>query len=94
MSMNHAEAERLFERYDQGKLDRSTTRDLHAHFKDCELCRSRIRLHRAAAPSGAAAQAQGLSSPETQRQIARNRDLLIKILLLGVAAWAVFKWKR
>ena len=92
--MTHAEAERLQERYFQGKLDRAETRGLHAHFKDCELCRSRIRLRRAAAPSGADAEGRGLSSPETQRQIARNRDLLVKILLLGVAAWAVFKWKR
>jgi|GEM_PF-4492278 hypothetical protein len=92
--MTHAEAERLHERYFQGKLDRAETRDLHAHFKDCELCRSRIRLRRAAAPSDGALESPGLSSPETQRQIARNRDLLIKILLLGVAAWAVFKWKN
>jgi hypothetical protein len=91
--VDHAEAERLYDRYFQGKLDRSETRELHAHFKDCERCRSRVRLQRAAAPT-ASGGAQGLSSPETQRQIARNRDLLIKILILGVAAWAVFKWKR
>ena len=91
--MTHAEAERLYDRYSQGKLERAETRELHAHFKDCELCRSRIRLQRAAAPSDDGRE-RGLSSPETQRQIARNRDLLIKILLLGVAAWAVLKWKR
>jgi hypothetical protein len=91
--VTHAEAERLYDRYFQGALERAETRALHAHFKDCELCRSRIRLGRAAAPRGDGG-AQGLSSPETQRQIARNRDLLIKILLLGVAAWAVFKWKK
>ena len=47
---------------------------------------------------GKGPQAQGkardLTDPETQKQIARNRDLLIKILFLGVAAWAVFKWHR
>jgi hypothetical protein len=92
--MTHADAERLYDRYFQGKLERAETRGLHAHFKDCELCRSRIRLRRAAAPAGDSLEARALSSPETQRQIARNRDLLIKILLLGVAAWAVFKWKK
>ncbi|HXB97166.1 MAG TPA: hypothetical protein VNZ54_03885 [bacterium] len=92
--MTHPEAERLYDAYFQGTLDRAATRDLHAHFKDCEQCRSRIRLRRAAAPTRDAVEARGLSSPETQRQIARNRDLLIKILLLGVAAWAVFKWKK
>jgi hypothetical protein len=92
--MTHAGAERLYDSYFQGKLDRAATRELHAHFKDCELCRSRIRLQRAAARSAGDSPAPGLASPETQRQIARNRDLLVKILLLGVAAWAVFKWKR
>jgi hypothetical protein len=91
--MTHAEAERLYDRYAQGSLERAETRELHAHFKGCELCRSRIRLRRAAAPSDDGSE-RGLSSPETQRQIARNRDLLIKILLLGVAAWAVLKWKK
>jgi hypothetical protein len=43
---------------------------------------------------GARGPARDLTDPETQKQIARNRDLLIKILALGIAAWAVFKWHR
>jgi hypothetical protein len=94
--MEHREAEALLPAYEAGRLDREGTRALHAHFKACEACQSRIRLRRAAASAGprAAGRAQGLSDPETQRMIARNRDLLIKILLLLVAAWAVFKWRR
>lgn len=93
--MTHAEAERLLPAYHAGALDREGTRALHAHFKDCELCRSGIRLRRAAAQRGLPEKdAGGLVSPEVQGQIARNRDLLVKILLLGVAAWAVWKWKR
>ncbi len=32
-----------------------------------------------------------LTSPETQAAMARNRDLLVKILLLLVFGWAVYR---
>jgi hypothetical protein len=94
--MDHAEAVKLLPAYDAGSLGREDTRALHLHFKGCDACQSRIRLRRAVSHAGpdASGPLQGLADPETQRQIARNRDLLIKILLLMVAAWAVFKWRR
>ena len=94
--MDHAEAARLMAAYESGTLGRPETKELHAHFKGCEACQSRIRLRRAMVGKGpqAPSLARSLADPETQKQIARNRDLLIKILGLGIAAWAVFKWHR
>lgn len=94
--MDHARATQLLPAYESGTLGREETRDLHAHFKACEACQSRIRLRRAALQAGGAGRLRprGLEDPEIQRMMARNRDLLVKILLLLVAAWAVFKWRR
>ncbi len=82
--------------YHAGRLDPGRMRELHAHFKVCEACRTKLRLGRAAA--GAARERErepgGLASPELQAQIARNRDLLIKVFLLMVFAWLVWKLKR
>ena len=94
--MDHARATQVLPAYESGALGREETRDLHAHFKACEACQSRIRLRRAAAQAGGPGRLRprGPEDPETQRMMARNRDLLVKILLLLVAAWAVFKWRR
>jgi len=92
--MEHAEAIRVMPAYHQGGLDRETVRAFHTHIKTCEDCRSRIRLQGAAARGKASPSSQGLASPETQAQIARNRDMMVKILALMALAWAVWKFKQ
>ena len=92
--MNHREAEALFPAYNQGALERSQVRDFHAHLKACEACQAHVRMQSTWAKASQAAPDLSLASPETQKAIARNRDLLIKILLLLVFAWAVFRLRR
>jgi anti-sigma factor RsiW len=87
--MTHAEAEAQFAAYNEGKLDRETTRAFHQHLKGCEACQSRVRLQNLVGKSKGRQASNALTSPETQAAIARNRDLLIKILLLLVLGWAV-----
>ena len=91
--MEHAEAQSLFTAYFNGTLSREQTRALHVHFKDCEACRSRIRLEKAMGDRKLRLDDNSLASPQVQNQIAKNRDLLIKILLLFALAWAVYKYK-
>lgn len=92
--MDHPQALGLMQAYFDGSLDRATVRELHAHLKDCEDCRSRIRLRKAGLQAGPVKDDRGLASPELQAQMARNRELLIKILALLVLAWAVWKYRR
>lgn len=92
--MNHREAERLFPAYNKGALERAQVREFHAHLKECEICQSRVRMQSTWAKASQAAPDLSLASPETQKAIARNRDLLIKILLLLVFAWAVFRLRH
>lgn len=92
--MDHPQAETLLPAYFAGRLDRETMRAFHAHLKGCEICRSRMRLQKAVAQSEGDRPDKSLTSPDTQAQIARNRDLLIKILLLMIFAWFVWKFKR
>ena len=87
--MTHAEAEAQFGAYNEGKLDRETTRAFHQHLKGCEACQSRVRLQNLVGKAKGRQKALELTSPETQAAIARNRDLLVKILLLIVFGWAV-----
>jgi len=92
--MDHAQASSLIKDYFAGRLDREMTRALHAHFNTCDACRARLRLQKAGVLASRDLMDRGLAAPETQAQIARNRDLLIKILLLMVLAWFVWKFKR
>ena len=92
--MEHAEAQSLFPAYFGGSLPREQTRDLHQHFKGCEACRTRIRLEKTMGDRMLGEVGKSLSSPQVQGQIAKNRDLLIKILLLFALAWAGYKYKR
>lgn len=89
--MTHDQAVPLLDAYRHGRLDREVVRQLHAHFKDCEACRSLIRLQRAALEGRTAMDELGLVSPEIQKQMARNRDLMIKILLLMFFALLVWR---
>ena len=93
-SLTHAQAELLLPQYQQGSLGREQVRALHGHFKDCEACRTRIRLQRALAHDPLKEIARDMSSPEIQKQMARNRDLLVKILLLLLFGFLVFRYKR
>lgn len=93
-ALSHSQAEGLLPSYQAGTLSREQVRALHLHFKDCEACRSRIRLQRAMAGRQGAADEGGLASPELQKQMARNRDLLIKVLLLMVFAFFVWRFRR
>ena len=90
--MTHAEAQACLGAYLSGGLDRESTRGLHAHLKECEACQSHVRLQHALGKS-AQPVLTGLP-PETQAAMARNRDLLVKILLLLVFGWAVFKMRH
>ncbi len=92
--MTHQEAQGLFPAYNKGALDRGQTRAFHAHLKECEVCQSTVRMQSTWAKASQAAPDLSLASPETQKAIARNRDLLIKILLLLVLAWAVHRFKH
>lgn len=93
-ALGHSEAEALLPGYREGSLDREQVRALHAHFKDCEACRTRIRLQRAVAGSQAGPDLSGLASPEIQKQMARNRDLLVKILILLLFGFLVWRFRR
>ena len=92
--MDHSEAQSLFADYFAGRLDRQATRALHGHFKECEICRTRIRLERAQLLGGRGPRERAPGAPDIQAQMARNRDLLIKILLVMIAAYFVYKMKR
>jgi hypothetical protein len=89
--MTHAEASQSFDAYFAGSLDRESTRALHQHLKTCESCQSRVRVQHAMGKSSLKETSKELTSPETQAAIARNRDLLIKILLLLVFGWAIYR---
>ena len=92
--LTHAQAEALLPGYQDGSLSREQVRGLHAHFKDCEACRSRIRLRRAMATGRQAGKESSGLPPEVQAQMARNRDLMIKILALMVFALLVWRFRR
>jgi anti-sigma factor ChrR (cupin superfamily) len=92
--MDHDEAESKFNDYFKGRLDREAARELAVHFKSCEACRSRIRLQKAVVQGRKSESDRGMASPEIQAQMGRNRDLLIKILLVMLLAWLVYKFKR
>ena len=93
--MEHSEAQSLYPAYNNGSLSREQVRDFHAHLKTCEDCRSRIRVQGAAARSKVSkAKDLSLASPETQAQMAKNRDLLIKVLALMALGWLVWRLKR
>jgi anti-sigma factor RsiW len=92
--MDHGEAKGLFPAYFAGRLDPATARELQRHIKDCEACRTRVGLERASIKAKPGRDERGLASPETQQQMSRNRDLLIKILMLMVFAYFVLKMKR
>ncbi|MGH7442127.1 MAG: hypothetical protein ACREKE_05570 [bacterium] len=96
MPMEHAQVEPLLKDYFAGSLDRAATRELHVHFKTCEICRSRMRLRLAGAESDRERRRsdRGSAPPEIQARIAGNRNLLIQILLLMIFAWFVWKMKR
>jgi len=91
--ITHAEAEALLPAYQAGTLERGQMRALHQHFKECETCRTRIRLRRAVATPSRTFEA-GLTNPEIQKQVARNRDLLVKILVLMLFGWLVWRLRR
>jgi hypothetical protein len=91
--MTHSEAANSFDAYFAGKLDRETTRALHQHLKTCESCQSRVRVQHAMGKSKMKEPSKELTSPETQAAMARNRDLLVKILLLLVFAWAIHRFR-
>ena len=92
--MTHAEAERSFDAYFANKLDRAQVRGLHLHLKDCEVCQSRVRLQNALGKSARTGLSKSLTSPETQAAMARNRDLLIKILILMAIAWGATRLRH
>lgn len=89
--MTHSEAEKVWEAYQAGELPREDTRRLHQHMKECEACQARVRVQ--ATLSKAARRSLDTADPDrVERQMARNRDLLVKFLLLAVAAWAVYRF--
>lgn len=90
--MTHNEADRIFSIYQHGSLDREQTRAFHQHLKECETCQSKVRIQSTLMRSKQGEPAD--FSGETQKAMARNRDLLVKLLLLMVAAWAVYRMRR
>jgi anti-sigma factor RsiW len=85
--MIHAEAERLFDAYFSGSLEREQVRAFHAHLKDCEACRSLIRIRGAGTRARRHGSDAGMPQ-DLQAQMARNRSMLFRILvLLLLAAW-------
>ncbi|HTB23488.1 MAG TPA: zf-HC2 domain-containing protein [bacterium] len=94
MTVGHAQAEALLKEYFAGRLDRETVRALHAHFKDCEACRSNLRVRKAEIHRTGGNPGRGLDSPELQAKIVHNRNLLIQVLLLMLLAWFIWKFKR
>jgi anti-sigma factor RsiW len=92
--MDHVKAAGLLDAYFKGELDRPTMREMNQHFKDCEACRSQIRLRKAHLTGSRAGSPEGAASPEIQAQMARNRDLLVKILLVMLAAWFIWRLKK
>jgi hypothetical protein len=92
--MTHAEAERSFDAYFANTLDREQVRGLHLHLKDCEACQARVRLQRALGQAAQSGPSKALTSPETQAAMARNRDLLVKILILLALAWGATRLRH
>jgi anti-sigma factor RsiW len=91
--MTHEEAEALFDAYFSGSLEREQVRAFHAHLKDCEDCRSLIRI-RGAGTRARRPSADGRMPQDLQAQMARNRSMLFRIvLLLLLAAW-IFKVRQ
>jgi hypothetical protein len=92
--MEHEQAQRLFRDYFEGRLAGAQAREFQQHLKSCEPCRTRVRLESARVRGTLQNEDRGLASPAVQEQMARNRDLLIKILLLAGLAFFVWKMKR
>lgn len=89
--MNHEEAQAKLEAYFQGSLDRETVRAFHAHLKGCEACRSSIRIRGAGARARRAGGFDGTLPAETRRQMAQNRAMLFRILLLMLLAALIYR---
>lgn len=92
--MDHAEAAPLLADYFAGRLDKARSRELQRHFKDCDACRLRISVVRAGKKGGLGGLDRAPAAPGIQEQMARNRDLLVKILLLMAFAFFVMKMRR
>jgi anti-sigma factor RsiW len=92
--VEHAEAQSKWEAYDRGALPREEVRAMNLHLKTCEACQSRVRLRRFQADAKRAQARLGVPPPGVQAQMARNRDLLVKILLLMGLAALIWKIKR
>lgn len=91
--MTHAEAQASLVAYHANALDRDAVRRFHAHLKDCEDCRRSMRLRRADLGVRRNRFRRENLPPEVQSQMAKNRDLLIKVLLLGALAALFFRLK-
>lgn len=94
MNMEHEQAQRLFKDYFSGRLGGEQGRAFQQHIKGCEACRTRVRLESARVRGTLQNEDRGLAAPAVQEQMARNRDLLIKVLLLLGLAFFVWKMKR
>jgi hypothetical protein len=79
--------------YNRGDLDREQTRAFHIHLKSCEICQASMRVRHAAAKAKQAGPEDELP-PALKAHVAKNRDLLVKILILLALGALVFKLKR
>lgn len=91
--MTHAEAQAALAAYHANALDRESVRSFHAHLKGCEDCRRSIRLRRADLGRQSKRGQKKALMTEVEARMAKNRDLLIKILLLGALAALFFRLK-
>lgn len=88
--MEHAEAQRLLPDYNRGALTREQVRAFHAHLKGCEACQASLRVRHAAAKARQAGPQDELP-PALQAHVVKNRELLVKILLVMLLGALIFK---
>jgi hypothetical protein len=92
--MDHAEAQARWDDYFASRLSREEVRAFHDHLKDCEDCQAAIRIRRAGLRVRRSTDLDGGGPGDLQAQLARNRALLWRLLLLLFAAALVWRLKR
>jgi hypothetical protein len=91
--MEHNEAQRLLPDYNRGSLTREQVRAFHAHLKGCEACQASMRVRHAVAKAKQAGPDESLP-PALQAHVVKNRELLVKILLVMLLGALIFKLKK
>jgi polyferredoxin len=94
--MDHAQALGMLEDYFANRLDRAKVRELHQHFNECEDCKLRLRVMKAAGPRPGFTRLGGGAAQEPdrlERQLYRNRVMTYAVVAALFAFLFFFRLK-